>query len=150
MLLIDTNVIGAVFDRNNAQHENFRPILDFIIRRRGIMVSGGTRYLGEISRIKNVVALLGELERRGQVRVQSMSAVDDEERRITLLAPPPSCDDQHLIAIISVSRARVIASNDQRADRYLKDRSLYVGGVKRPSIYRRTSHRRLLNRLPTL
>ena len=45
-------------------------------------------------------------------------------------------DDEHLVALVSVSKCRVVCTDDQRAYPYLKRGDLYPPGVKRPKIYR--------------
>lgn len=148
MLLIDSNVIAAVFDPGHARFNDYRPIYDFLYRHRGVVVSGGTKYTTELGRVASALKALKELRSAGQVRVYPSADVDAEERRIAALAPPPACDDQHIIALVCVSRARVVASDDKRADEYIKRKDLYPAGVKRPSIYRRSGHSRLLDPLP--
>jgi hypothetical protein len=144
MLIIDTNAAAAVFDVANREHARYRPVLDYLFRRNGVLSSGGTRYLSELAKVRVALAPLKQLEQAGRLRIANRAAVDAEERRICELAPMPACDDQHLIALVCVSRARIIASDDRRADKFIKDRSLYSGGVRRPAIYRQVSHKRLL------
>lgn len=150
MLIIDTNALAPIFDKSNVRHPDYRPVLEYLVRDRGIVAIGGSKYLAELSRLPRILAYLLELRRAGQIRDYDVREVDAEEARIANLAPPPSCDDQHLIALVSVSRARVVATDDRRADAYLRDRSLYRPGVRRPSIYRSASHLRLLRVLPRL
>ena len=150
MLIIDTNVLSCVFDPKNARHGQYREVLSFITRNRGVLAAGGTKYLKELGAIPAILKLFNQLRSSGQVRVFSAYDVDLEERRVAALAPPPGCDDQHIIALVCVSKARVVASDDRRADRYLRDRKLYSSGVRRPSIYRSARHRRLLARLPRM
>lgn len=144
MLIIDANVAAAVFDIKNINHYKYRPILDYLFRRGGVLSSGGTRYLKEISKIGVAMIPLKQLEQAGRLRISDRRAVDLEEARVSQLAPSPACDDQHLIALVCVSRARVIASDDKRADKFIKNKSLYSGGVSRPAIYRQASHKKLL------
>jgi predicted nucleic acid-binding protein len=148
MLIIDTNRLADVFSASPP--DDVKPIRDFIYKRKGYVVSGGSTYLAEVAKVAVAVKYLAGLERNGQLRVQKASDVDAEERRVRALAPPPGCDDQHIIALVSVSRARVVASGDRRADRFLKDAALYPSGVKRPSIYREARHYRLLKPLPCM
>lgn len=147
MLIIDANAAAAVFDVKNAEHSRYRPVLDYLFKGKGVLSGGGTRYLEEISKVRVALGALKQLEQAGRFRISKREAVDLEETRICALAPPPACDDQHLIALVCVSHARVIASDDRRADKFIKDRSLYPVGVRRPAIYRQASHKRLLQAL---
>lgn len=149
MLIIDANVLSCVFDPGSQQHAEYKPIRDFVLKSRGILVSGGTKYVKELAKLPAILGLFKQLESSGQVKVSPKDRVDTEAVRITQLAPAPRCDDQHLIALVEVSGARVVASNDRRADKFLKDRSLYRT-AKRPSIYRSSKHARLLRPLPKL
>lgn len=147
MLIIDTNALSKTFDQNNLDHHNYRPVLKFISSR-GIFCIGGTTYGKELARLPKILEHIRVLKNAGQVKVFDGSLIDQHEERIKVAAPPPGCDDQHIIAMICVSKARVVATDDSRSDKYLKDRSLYVGLARRPSIYRRVIHSRLLDKLP--
>ena len=150
MLIIDANCASAVFDAKNSRHSAYRPILIFLFKERGIIVTGGTKYLLELGKVGPALAAIKELARLGQVRVSNKEAVDNEELRICAMVPPPACDDQHIIALISISGARVLASDDKRADRFIKDRNLYPNKRRRPFIYRNSVHSKILRRLPRL
>lgn len=149
MLIIDANIIAALFFKDNQRFSDFEELREFILSRRGFLAFGGTKYKSEIAKISRAVQILKSLERRGQIRFHNDAEVDREEQRILQLVPIADCDDHHLIALVCVSKARVVATDDRRADPHLKNRRLYPAGVRKPAIYRKAGkHSRLLSKLP--
>jgi len=108
------------------------------------VVYGGTRYIRELERADRYLTVFVELGRINKAVKINDSAVDKQERRVSQKVNDKAFDDAHLIAILSVSRCRLICTTEKRAIPFLKDSSLYPKGVKRPKIYSRREHRDLL------
>ena len=148
MLIIDTNCLPAVFEPGDLKHPNYSPVLNFLTRRRGIVYIGGSKFGRELARMTKYLGIIKELEKIGRVKSYPLNLVDQEEARVKGLTPT-ACDDQHIIALVSISGARVVATEDRRSDQFLKDRALYAAGRKPPAIYRSARHFRLLAPLKT-
>ena len=69
--------------------------------------------------------------------------VDERELEIRTMEPSTDFDDPHLVAIVCVSRCKVVCTLDARADQYLLEPRFYAGYGK-PKIYRQKSHKHLL------
>lgn len=135
-IVIDTNTIVSIFDPSNQAHEQFKPILDWIISGKGKIVIGGTRYRHEIFfGIKKYNRLLKHLLRMRKVVEISDPEVDAAETRIRSLEPSSDFDDAHILALLDVSGCMLICSKDKRAYPFLKKMELYASRKERPKIY---------------
>jgi hypothetical protein len=111
----------------------------------GFLVYGGTRYKAELNRAKRYLSIFIELRKQRRAREINGVLVDRNEQIVRRLVNCDRCDDFHIIAIFRVSGCLLFCSNDKRADCYIKDKRLYETGQKPPSIYRKRTHRKLLN-----
>jgi len=140
-VVIDANVIGKVFDRRNAEHARFRPIATWVTTGNGSVIYGGTKYMKELGEGK-FLALFTELSKVRRAIMVSAMAVDDRARVLKELVPDKDFDDEHIVAIIGVSRCCLVCTDDVRALPYLKRKDLYPDGVKIPHIYRSLADKR--------
>jgi hypothetical protein len=53
-IIIDTNRFSSIFEEENSDHDEFKPILDWIIFGKGKIVYGGTKYKQELTRAANI------------------------------------------------------------------------------------------------
>lgn len=144
-IVIDTNVLSAVFSARDSCHPDYDPVLQWIVKGPGFAVYGGSTYMEELRKAKTYLGVLTELRKRGQARLIRNGAVDSEQLKVTALAPV-DCDDTHLIAIFRASGCRLLCSNDRRGDVHIKDRRYYHRRQHVPRIYRNRRHTPLLNR----
>lgn len=146
-IVIDTDVLGCVFDPANTRHSNYIPVTDWITKGEGFLVLGGTEYLRQLRDAPRYYKVMVELKKMGRVMRIRDVLVDEQCKQVwLLLGSNTRCDDAHLIAIIRASGCRLICSNDKRADTYLKNKRYYLRRQKPPSIYRNSDHRHLLCR----
>lgn len=146
-LIIDTCVLAAVLDPENAEHDEFSPIHDYLYRFRGKMVSGGTKYKREIATMRKFTRILVGFERSGQLKLLVDTRVDSLEDRIKDLTLNRGFNDQHIAAMVVASGAPVVCTNDRESIPMLKDAQLFreMGGRK-PAVYTRRRNRDLLAR----
>lgn len=140
-IVVDTNSMASVFRPKTQDHLDFKPIFDWIIEGKGKLVIGGTDYEKEISGFLNLLANLSKVKK--VVRI-SCEKVDAEKIRVEKLIDHKDYDDPHVVALISVSKCKLLCSKDRRAHPFFKKRELYTNGLI-PSIYSNGSHRHLLN-----
>ena len=143
-IVIDTNVFSSVFHDTSPDHQEYKPVKDWITTGRGFLVYGGSKYKKELKNARKYLAIFGELQKQGKVKQVDHSLVDQHQRKVERIICDKNCDDTHLIAIFRVSSCCLLCSNDKRGDRFIKNRSLYLQHQKPPSIYRSKKHRRLL------
>jgi hypothetical protein len=140
-IVIDANVIGKVFDRRNNEHARFKPVTLWVTIGNGSVVYGGTKYLKELGGGK-YLALFAELAKvRRAVRV-STKAVDDRARQLKELVPEDEFDDEHLVALVGISRCCLVCTDDLKFLPYLRRKDLYPDGVRVPHVYRAIADRR--------
>ena len=71
------------------------------------------------------------------------SEVDRLAAKVKAKVNDAGFDDEHLVAIVGISKCRVVVSLDERADEFLKRADLYPKGVKPPKIYRNARSKKL-------
>jgi hypothetical protein len=134
-IVIDENAIGKVFDRRNAQHERFKPVKDWVTTGTGSVIYGGTKYLKELGKGK-YLGIFAELLRMRRAINVDKQAVDDRALELKAEVPDKDFDDEHIVALVGISRCCVVCTDDKRSIPYLRRQDLYPTGVKVPHIYR--------------
>ena len=134
-LVLDTNVFGAFFDPTNVKHNDFLPALTWVVKGKGKLVYGGTKYKTEMKAAKKYIRIFASLQRAGKMVLLSDADVDGHEAELIRIEPNRDFDDPHLVAIILASECRIVCTNDKRALPYLKRSEFYKGKVKKPKIY---------------
>ncbi|MGL4597997.1 MAG: hypothetical protein ACRCYO_10725 [Bacteroidia bacterium] len=145
-IIVDTNVLSDVFDPNAENHDAYKPVKRCIVECKGVLVYGGTKLTGEYSKKINLLGkLLIELKNKRKILALNKDEVDGLESSLTQKVNNPNFDDPHIISCAILSKADLICTNDKRADKYIKDKSLYPKRVSPPKIYRSKTHKELLN-----
>ena len=144
-IVIDTNCLNSVFNSKSANHDEFKPVLDWIMSGIGKVVIGGKRYREELS--EKYLDLISELDKVGKV----VKIVDSEVNRCEGIVtkhfePTSKFDDQHIVALLLSSGCKLICSLDARATEYFKLKGL-VSGKNSPKIYKCAKHQSLLCKL---
>lgn len=143
-IVIDINTFSMVFDEKNANHFNFKPIKDWLERRQGIIVLGGTKYLQELKHNRSHRRIIIQLRNAGlAVRIDD-NAVDQREALVKQLCTESHCNDHHLIALLAISGSSILSSLDAEAYPYIKNKQLYPKGSQRVRIYSSSRNKRLL------
>lgn len=145
-IVIDTNAISDVFNQNSKQHKDFQPVRHWIVEGEGHAVYGGAKYKEELSKAHRYLRLFRLLKDARRAFEIDQGMIDTEQIRLEKETEGLACNDQHIIAIFVVSGCRLFCSHDSRADKYIRDKSLYPKGHARPSIYRSCNHQHLLSR----
>jgi len=143
-IVIDVNRVPSVLNPKSSDHVEFQPILDWIDRRRTKIVYGGTKYTDELSKMKRYFAILTEMKRAGIIEVLDKVTVDLEQANINQRTTHKNFNDQAIVAIIIVSRCRLLCSNDTSSLTFVRARNLYPRGIEPPKIYRDRRDRRQL------
>lgn len=150
-IVIDMNVLPAVFSETASNHSDFKPVKDWVSTGPGFAVYGGTQYKKELERAPKYLAFLVELKKSQRLKEIDQRLVDDDQKQVEAIINDAHCDDAHLIAIFRVSGCRLLCSDDSRADEYIRPKFGLINGVKlyprplkRPSIYRGAAHSGLL------
>lgn len=134
-IVIDTNTLASVLNQSVSDHREFRPVREWIYDKTGMIILGGSRYRKELLRTGRYIQVLNELSKVGKTLVLDRDLVDREADRITRKVDDNDCNDAHIIAIIVVSKCRLVCTKDKKSHRFLFDKRLYPSGVDRPALY---------------
>jgi len=143
-VVLDCNIISSVFNPSEKDHEEFKPVLHWITSGNGKMVFGGSKYKKELNRMKSYLKFIKELSKAGKCINVDDSAVDKIQNEIK--NKHRDFNDYHIVAIIIVSKVRIICTKDKKAIPWFKNSDLYPSDVKKPKIYTSKRNRNLLNR----
>jgi predicted nucleic acid-binding protein len=146
-LVVDTSVFSAVFNSEDQNHKEFKPVTKWITERKqkGFLVYGGSTYLSQLKRCPKYYRIIIELKNIGRAKTVNHKMVDEHQVIVnSLMNPNEHFDDTHIIAIFRVSRCQLFCSKDKSADKYITDRQFYLPGQRVPKIYREKSHTHLL------
>ncbi len=145
-LVIDTCTLASVFNPQDKNHGNFYPVRKWIVERDGKMVFGGSKYKRELKKMPKYLPIIAELQRAGKCVLLDDFLVDDKENDIKRKYIYRDFDDVHIVAIVIVSRVRIICTNEKRAIPWYKKKELYPKGIKKPKLYTSKNNRNLLKR----
>ena len=137
-VIVDADVASQVFA--SPPLEAFRPVADWLLRGKGMLVYGGQN-ARELSRVQAAATVVRQLRLAGRAHHEDDEAVDAETGRLQGGGLCVS-DDPHVIALARVSGARTLCSHDKDLHRDFRNRDL----VSRPrgSVYQHAGHARLL------
>jgi predicted nucleic acid-binding protein len=135
-IVIDTNVFSRVFDKDNAEHAEYKSVREWIYDGKGKMVFGGTTY--ETENVRNSRRnrdLINNLDRAKKVHRANKADVDAHETRVKNRIKKRDFDDPHLAAIVCSSGCKLICTYDKNSLEYLKTPELYKGYTSKPKFY---------------
>jgi hypothetical protein len=134
-IIIDTNCFANVFSRNSANHEEYKPVLDWIVKGKGFIVYGGTKYMQELRKTPKYLPIIRLLKDVGKVFVGNSENIDRLQAEIEVNKVDEDFDDPHLPAIVIDTKCRIICSEDKRSIPFVRDRDLYPNGFYVPVYY---------------
>ena len=144
-IIIDANCLINVFDETSSLHNEFSPVLNWIINGKGKIVAGGTKYLEELSKLPRILRVFNILKKyKNKVVILDKKVVDLEQNRIEKMIVDPDFDDPHIMALVIVSSCRLFCSLDSRSEKYLLDSRFYPKGIKPPKYYKGSKNTNLL------
>ena len=59
-IIIDTNCIANVFSPKTANHSEFKPVLEWILLGKGLMIYGGSKYREELKKTAKYLPIIAE------------------------------------------------------------------------------------------
>jgi predicted nucleic acid-binding protein len=140
-VVVDANTIPAVFNRKNANHEDFEAVLFWIVNGKAKLIVGGTVYMKELAAMESYLRFVTELGRLRKVHRADDHQVDNRQSEIRKQESASDFDDSHIVALLSVTRCRVFCSCDARSFKYIQDPRFYRRKVDRPRIYTNVDHK---------
>lgn len=134
-MIIDANTISSVFSGSNNKHAFFSPLLRWFLYGRAKICLGGKLRTVEQKKLIAYQSLFKELSRFNKVHTFDDSLVNEKEHEITMIESDPDFDDPHIIALIIVSGAKVLCSDDSRSFRFVRKIKEYDSRSVKPKIY---------------
>lgn len=134
-IVIDINRIPSVLNPESADHYEFEPVLTWVNDRKGKIVYGGTTYKRELRGAKRYYGILLEMRKGGMVEEVDEATVDRVEEEVRRKILHRNFNDQAIVAIVIVSRCRLVCSNDRKSFAFIKQPILYPKDFPRPRIY---------------
>ena len=134
-VIIDINTFPLVFDKNSKNHNEFKPVLDWVIDGKGKIVYGGSKYNEELKRLPKYLKVLGQLNRFRKLISINSHLIDKYQEAIEKLPDSKGFNDPHLVAIAFISKCEIICSLDKKAHPYLNKKTFYPNNSPRPKIY---------------
>jgi hypothetical protein len=143
-IIIDTNTISKVFNEQNGEHDKFRPVYQWIENGNGKFVYGGSKYRSELEKMESYMKLFKLYKDKRKAIEIDKDKVDERERLIKEEKLNGNFNDQHLVAIVIVSRCKLICTCDLKAIPFIRDPNLYPNGCARPKFYTGPQNHKLL------
>jgi predicted nucleic acid-binding protein len=148
-IIIDTNTWAEVFDASAKEHNEFKPVLDWIAGENGIgrIVCGGTTYRNEIP--KKYLRLFKLYNDRRKTIMVNDEDVDAKEAELKAILEHRDFDDPHIVALVFVSGCRLVCTQDDRAipfitGKHQEAKKFYPKRFIKPKIYRSSKNADLL------
>lgn len=144
-IIIDTNCLANVFCKNSKDHEEFKPVLTWIVEGKGMMVLGGTKYNEELKKTAKFLTIIRYLKEIGKVHKGNKRDIDNYQIIVEELRDNQDFDDPHLPAIVKVTKCRIICSTDTRSIPYVTNKRYYPSGISTPVYYTSSRNKDILN-----
>lgn len=144
-IVIDADTLSRVFNNENREHVDFIPVQDWIIKGKGKMVFGGSKYQQELEAVKYLRGLILQLDKANKIRYADSDRVDSKGQELSQILVHRDFDDQHIIAIVIVSGANLICTGETRAVPFYTKKLFYPKG-RVPKIYKSMHNKDLLNK----
>ena len=143
-IIIDSCVLSEVFCTTAQKHNEYKPVLEAIQKGKCVMIYGGTKFLGEMGKLKKLIPLFIKMGKSGMIKHIDDKMVDIEQQRVEKIITHPDFDDPHLPAMSIVGNCHLICTEDKRCIPHLKRRELYSTHFRTPRFYLRDQHKNLL------
>lgn len=135
-IVIDTSTISRVFNSQNSEHQRYKPVLDWLVKGKGKIVFGGSTYWKELKKMRKFLRIILEFRRFRKVVLIDDKTVNQTENVIKGLVVGKNFNDAHIIAIVIVSKCKLVCSADKESYLFLTDKKLYPKHFTRPRIYK--------------
>jgi len=134
-IIVDTNTFGRVFDKKSKEHDEFKPVKDWIVAGNGMLVLGGSTYEKEIFSSEKYLKVINQLLRGAKAKIINKKEVDKHEKAVAKLIPDKDFDDKHIAAIVRACGCKLICTLDTRSIDYLREIKLYGKRDNSPRFY---------------
>jgi len=134
-IVVDVNSFPSVFDPSNEHHADFMPVKEWIHRRDGFLIFGGTTFKTELIKSHHRARLVRLLKDAGMAVEIRDDIVDRLEQEVKKLTQGSACDDPHVIALLAAARCPLLCSQDKRSFPFIKNKAYFPKGSCKVRIY---------------
>jgi predicted nucleic acid-binding protein len=143
-VIIDTNCIASLFSQRDLRHKDFEPVLRWILSGKGMMIFGGTKYKQELAKLHKYLKIVRLIKEAGKVYEGDSFLIDQYQKIVEEENDDEDFDDPHLVAIVYVTKCRIICSTDDRSIKHVTNSKYYPHKFKRPVYYKSDKNTNLL------
>ncbi len=144
--VIDANTFSYFCNPDSARYSDFQPVRDWIENSSCKIVYGGTDYENHLKNHQRFLGHLTEQGRKGKIEHLNDDEVDCVTDAIKGNYTRADFDDHHIVAIVLISRCKLVCSRDSglinlidacysSSGRYTIKHQLRIRNFKKPSIY---------------
>jgi hypothetical protein len=151
-VVIDANLFSSITNPKAPDHLEFAPVLEYIAFGNGKLAYGGSRYETETNSNVKFLRFLRYLDGARRTVEADKNEVDNTEDILKEEFKRADFDDHHIIAIVILTRSRVICSTDlglhslvdacycQAGRMFISRNCTDSGHLTKPRIYQNSSH----------
>jgi predicted nucleic acid-binding protein len=136
-VIVDANLASHVFA--TPAHAEFKPILDWLFHKDGVLVCGGEN-MAELQRVGAAARAIKELLKSNRTILFSESDLEKDKKFVA--RHRIASDDPHVLALARASKARTLVSDDELLHEDFKNRTLIP--APKGMIYQNSGHRKCL------
>lgn len=134
-LILDTNCFANVFSPKSEKHNEFKPVYDWIVSGKGILVYGGSKYKEELKKAVKFLKLFNLLKDSGKTYEGNCNNIDRLMAEVSGKISDKLFDDPHLPAIVLETKCVIICSEDHISIPFVTNPILYPKGFNIPKYY---------------
>lgn len=143
-IIIDVNCLPNVFSPSAAKHDEFKPVLEWILVGKGLMVYGGSKYRDELKEMPKYLPIIRLLKDVGKVLEGCTKDIDELQSKVEEINEDEDFDDPHLPAIVLFTKCKLICSEDTRSIKHVTNKKYYPSGFPTPAYYTSGANKKLL------
>ena len=144
--VIDADTFSYFCNQDSKKYRDFQPVRDWIENGNRKIVYGGTDYQNHLNNHGKFLGYLTEQDRGGKTERLDDTEVDRVTNAIRTKYTRTDFDDHHIVAIVLISRCKLVCSMDNglrnlidecysNSGRATIEHQLRIGGLRKPSIY---------------
>lgn len=134
-LILDTNCFANVFSPKSEKHKEFKPVYNWIIYGKGILVYGGSKYKTELKKAVKYLHIFNLLKKVGKTYEGNNTNIDRLMNEVSSKIRNNNFDDPHLPAIVMDTKCIIICSEDHASIPFVTNPILYPNGFEKPKYY---------------
>lgn len=138
-LVIDICVLHKLIPKSANRSCSYQKIHLWLTSSRAKIAAGGSKYKKELSSASRYLPFFNELDRMRRLVNLNDKKVDELAREILAKVNNDDLNDEHIIAIVILSRAVGVCTSDVNLESFLKNCECYPKDFVRPRILKEST-----------